>query len=206
MSKKGFFLVLLWGISLAAISIAAIWIIMWLTSGGFGESASIFQAIVTALAIVTAAAFAIFKLQIFRDFAPHLTISQKVSHRRVGESYVHIDVATTLKNSSKVRIELRRGFFTLQHVAPTEDQGVEQLYTQVFEEEKTKDILWPILDEVHRTWDEKTLVIEPGESHQEVCEFIVEATVKSVLVYGYFYNPYTDTPEGWHSTTVYDLP
>ena len=91
-----------------------------------------FQAIVTAIAILTAAYFALFKLQIFRVFAPHLTISQKVSHRRVGESYIHIDVSVTLRNSSRVKIGLRKGLFLLQLISPLEDTEVETLYGQVF--------------------------------------------------------------------------
>ena len=195
----------LWIALVVAALISAIVVNMQLTDADFGESASSLQAIVAALAIIAAAIFAVLKLQVFRELAPHLTVSQKVSHRSIGETYIHIDVATTLKNSSRVRIELEKGFFTLQHIAPMKDQEVENLYKQVFEDEESKDILWPILDEIQRIWDKKTLVIEPGESHQEVCEFIVERTVRSVLVYAYFYNPYSATPGGWHSTTIYDM-
>ena len=205
MNKKSFFLVLLWGASLTAIFIAAIWIIMWLTSDGFGESARIFQAIVTALAIVSAAAFAIFKLQIFRDFAPHLTISQKVSHRRVGESYIHIDVVVTLRNSSRVKVELRESLFLLQKIAPANDAEIEALHATVFIDRTYPDILWPVIGEMQRSWNENSQVIEPGAAHQEVCEFIVTADVKSVLAYTYFYNPYSSTSWAGESTSVHDL-
>ena len=165
-----------------------------------------FQAIVTAVAIFIAAVFALFKLQIFRVFAPHLTISQRVSHRRIGESYVHIEVSVSLRDSSKVKIELRNGFFLLQQIAPVDDEKVEKLYAQVFADMETIYLLWPTLDEVHRTWDEETLIIEPGEVHQEVCEFIVTTGIKSVLVYSYFYNTVSSSPTGWYCTTIYDVP
>ena len=188
-----------------AVLVAAISINMWLTDDGFGESARTFQVIVTAIAIFMAAAFALFKLQIFRVFAPHLTISQRVSHRPVGESYIHIDVAATLQNNSKVKVDLIEGLFLLQKIAPMKDQEVESLYAQVFVDKEIDDILWPVIDEVHRSWKEHALVIEPGESYQEACEFIVEVTVKSVLVYTYFYNPFSSASKGWGATTIHDI-
>ncbi len=205
MDRSSLLQALIWASTFFAVLVAAISINMWLTDDGFGESARTFQVIVTAIAIFMAAAFAVFKLQIFRVFAPHLTISQRVSHRPVGESYIHIDVAATLRNSSRVKIGLLKGFFTLQLIAPAGDEEVENLYSQVFMDAEAREFLWPILDEVHRIWDKDTLVIEPGESHQEVCEFMVESGVTSVLIYAYFYNPYSSTPEGWHSTTIYDV-
>ena len=205
MDRNSLLQALLWAVSFFSVLIAAISINMWLTDDGFGESARIFQVIVTAIAIFMAAAFAVFKLQIFRVFAPHLTISQRVSHRPVGESYIHIDVSATLQNSSRVKVELRKGFYLLQQIAPVEDQDVEDLYAQVFVDKEIEDILWPKLYEVHRSWEESVLIIEPGEIHQEVCEFIVTRGVESVLIYAFFYDSVSSNPAGWYSTTIYDI-
>ncbi len=195
----------MWAASFVGLLVGYILVSMWLTGDSFGESVGTFQAIVTAVAIAIAAAFAVFKLQIFRVFAPHLTITQRVSHRRIGESYVHIDVSTRLENSSKIKMELRSGFFHIQQIAPIADRDIEDLYSEVFIDNEAEDILWPVLDIVHRSWDGGVLIIEPGESHQEVCEFIVNARVESVLIYSYFFNPYSVTPRGWHSTTIRDI-
>ena len=205
MDRSSLLQALIWASTFFAVLVAAITINMWLTDDGFGESARTFQVIVTAIAIFMAAAFALFKLQIFRVFAPHLTISQKVSHRPIGESYVHIAASATLRNSSKVKIELRKGLFLLQQISPVDDQEVESLYAQVFVDKEIDDILWPTLYEVHRTWDKNALIIEPGEIHQEVCEFIVTTGVESVLIYTYFSDPYSSNPKGWHSTTIHDI-
>ena len=205
MDRSSLLQALIWASTFFAVLVAAISINMWLTDDGFGESASTFQVIVTVIAIFMAAAFAVFKLQLFRVFAPHLTISQRVSHRPVGESYIHIDVSVTLRNSSRVKIDLIEGLFLLQKIAPMKDQEVESLYAQVFVDKEIDDILWPVMDEVHRSWKEHALVIEPGESYQEACEFIVEVTVKSVLVYTYFYNPFSSASKGWGATTIHDI-
>ena len=82
------------------------------------------QSAITSVAIVVGGAFALFKLQVFRTFEPHLTITQEVSHRPVGDSYVHIVVTATLHNSSRVRVDLREGLFRLQQIQPILDEEV----------------------------------------------------------------------------------
>ena len=205
MDRKSLRQAILWVLLFVAVLAAAVFVNTLLTDADFSASARAVQAMVTAIAIVVAAIFAIFKLQIFRDFAPHLTISQKVSHRAIGDSYIHIYVAATLENSSKVKVELRQGLFLLQRVAPASDEDIEALYATVFINRSYPDIPWPVIGEMHRSWDENSQIIEPGESHQEVCEFIAPVDVKSVLVYSYFHNPYSSAPWGCESTTIHDI-
>ena len=90
------------------------------------------QSIVTMAAIVIGGMLAYFKLQVFRDFEPHLTISHEVSHRQIGDSYVHIAVTSTLHNGSKVKLDFREAFIRLQQISPTSDGEVESLYTSTF--------------------------------------------------------------------------
>ena len=174
------------------------------------DIAAIIQSSVAAAAIVTGGIFAYYKLQLFRDFKPHLTISHNISHRILSDSYMHIDVTATLHNRSKVQIELRKGFSRLQGVAPVSDEEVESLYTGTFEDMEHDTLQWPTLDEVDRVWEEGELIVEPGESHAETFEFIVGAYVyDTVLVYSYFYNPEASqdpgSTRGWHATAVHDI-
>lgn len=181
----------------------------WTGIGPIKDLAAVFQSAITVVAIVVGGVFAWFKLQAFRDFEPHLTISHEVHHRVVSNSYVHIDVTATLHNSSRVKIELREADFRLQQVSPLSDQQVETLYTEVFAEAEHTHVQWPILTEVQRDWDKGDLIVEPSESHQESYDFIVSTGVESVSVYTYFYNTSFSeggrTAEGWGATTVYDI-
>ena len=181
----------------------------WSGIGPIKDLAAIFQSAITVFAIVVGGVFAWFKLQAFRDFEPHLTISHEIRHRIISESYLHIDVTATLQNSSRVKIELREADFRLQQVSPLSDQKVENLYAEVFAEAEHTHIQWPILFEVQRDWDRGNLIVEPGESHRESYDFIVSTGVESVSVYTYFYNPSfsedSRTVEGWGATTVYDI-
>ena len=58
---------------------------------------------VTVLAVILGAIFAAYKWQVFRESEPHLTITHEVTHRPVGDSYVHIAVTATLQNGSKCK-------------------------------------------------------------------------------------------------------
>ena len=86
------------------------------------------------------------RLQIFRTFQPHLTITHEISHRPVGESFVQITVTSTLLNSSKVRVEILDAYFTVQMVSPMSDDKVRELYSEAFKGDDFKDVKWPLLE------------------------------------------------------------
>ena len=173
------------------------------------DLAGVIQAGVAFVAILAGGVVAFIKLQVFRDFEPHLTISNSISHRLVGTKYVHIAVTATLHNSSKVKVEIRSGFFRLQQLAPVSDKEVERLYAQVFTNEEEEYLQWPILDQVRRSWNVGELIVEPGESHSETFEFVVATEIESAIIYTYFYNPQHSlrprTAEGWYATAMYDI-
>ena len=190
------------GISVAIVS----WSVQLTTDGqDFMQSSRSFQAIATVTLICVGGIFAYRRLQLFRTFDPHLTISQEVSHRLIGDSYVHIYVTATLHNSSKVQVEIREGFFSLMKISPVSDEQVEEMYASVFIDEEYDDIPWPVLEQAPRIWGKGVLLVEPGEVHQEICEFIISKDTKSVIIYTHFRNLYSSTPEGWYTTTVYDI-
>ena len=170
------------------------------------ESIAILQAAVTVAAIVIAGFYAIAKWELFRDFEPHLNVSHIVHHRSIGNSYVHLDVTVTLHNSSKVKVDMQKGFLVLQSVAPVTDQDVERVYEEAFAGEFVEDFGWPVLEEEVREWKRGELVIEPGEVHREVLEFIISNEIDTVQVYTYYYNSMSSRKAtGWSMGTVYDI-
>ncbi len=171
-----------------------------------GDLARITQASVTVIIVAVGAMFAAVKFQIFRESAPHVTVTQTVTHRRIGDSYVHLMVTATLYNSSKVKMDFRRGYFRFQQISPITDSEVENLYADVFVDGNHRDFQWEHLKTVERNWEINDIIIEPGESHQETCEFIVIAEVETVLIDTFFYNPrHPAIPQGWGTTSVYDI-
>ncbi len=178
-------------------------------AGRLKDIAAIVQSSVTAVAIVAGGVFAYYKLQLFRDFEPHLSITHEISHRVISESYIHIGVTANLHSSSKVKVELRRAFFSIQVVSPLTDNKVENLYEEIFVKKSNKDIQWRTLYNIPREWIKNELIIEPSESHQEISEFILSSDIEAIVIYTYFYNskssPSAQSAEGWSATTIYDI-
>ena len=176
----------------------------------YSGMARLVQSYVTALVLAGGGLFALYKFQVFRDFEPHLSVKHEVSHRLIGDSYAHVGVTAVLYNSSKVKIEVVKGIFALQQIRPVTDADIEELYTQMFQEElHHTDIEWPVLERVNRIWGKNNLVIEPGESHRETYEFVISREAASILVYTYFdnstYSPGSQKTEGWTATSFYDM-
>ena len=172
------------------------------------DRASTLQSLVTITAIVVGGVYAWLKLQLFRDFEPHLTITHEIGHRSIGTTYIHIDVTAVLHNSSKVNLDLREAVFRLQQIGPTTDEEIESLYAEVFESPIHDHLQWPTLEEVDLTWESGALVIEPGESHRETYEFIISSDVQIALVYTFFENPnasdHARSVVGWGATSICD--
>ena len=125
------------GLSVAIVS----WAVHLTTDGeDFMQSSRSFQAIATVVLICVGGVFAYRRLQLFRTFEPHLTISHEVAHRFIGDSYVHIDVTATLRNSSRVQVEILEGFFSLMKISPASDEQVEEIYASVFIDGEYDDI------------------------------------------------------------------
>ena len=122
---------------------------------------------------------------------------------------MHIDISAKLQNSSKVRVEIREGFFLLQRISPTTDQEIEALFEEVVVKKEKRSLQWPTLYELPSDWDKGELTVEPGESHYESVEFIISSDVESVIIYTYFYDDKfprsSPSPKGWAATTVYDI-
>ena len=170
------------------------------------DLAGVIQSVVTAFAIIAGGIFAAYKWQVFRESEPHLTITNKVSHRPIGDSYIHIAVTVVLHNSSKVKMEFREALFRIQQVSPVTDEEIESLYNQASTGEEQGDLQWPTLDETLRTWRENEIIVEPGGSHQETWEFIVSKDVEAAMIYTYFYNSrLPQVPQGWGTTTILDI-
>ena len=131
------------------------------------------QSAVTTFAILAGGVFAFLKFRLFRDFEPHLTVSQEVSHRSVGDSYVHILVVSTLHNSSRVLVELREGLFRLQQVHPIAGRRTRtSRCTGICNSQEHRDLQWPTLDESRREWAREREQASSRASRIRRCEFI----------------------------------
>ena len=177
--------------------------------GKAGNVVAVAQGFATVVAIALAGLFAYRRLNVFRTFYPHLTISHEVSHRFIGDSYVHLSVTAILQNNSNVKVCIENAFFRLEQIAPISDEDIEDYRAEVFMEREHDSIRWPILEEIQLNWQRNELIVEPGESHRETLDFVVLREVETAQVYTYFYNQdfseRSESSEGWEAITAYDI-
>ena len=84
--------------------------------------------IATIIALSVGGWFALFKIRIFRELKPHMTVSQDVTYRHIGSQYIHIMGKASIHNSSKVAVQIDQAFIRVQAVAPISDNEVEVLF------------------------------------------------------------------------------
>ena len=170
--------------------------------------------IATALVIAGGVSVAWYKLDIFREFEPHLSIEQTIESRRLGNSFRLIVATAILTNNSKVLVKPRKGYCRLAQTAPLSDPTVVEIFTNAVrngtEENGFEQFGWPLLGEVKRTWPEGDIAIEPGECHRETYQFIVDEGTESVVALTAIYNPaYNLDPasraETWRCYTFHDV-
>ena len=195
-----------------------------------GTWAGIAQAIAAVIAIGLGGIFAWRRGLLFRYGQPHLTISHEVTHRTVSTGYAHIEITSILRNTSRVKVEIRDGLFTVQQIAPMPDYYVEDLYRQAFLARISyRDFQWPVLEDIRLEWEKDELIAEPGETLAITLEYVTPKGVESVLFTTQFYNMKVlgkmgenvapreaaprkllrfwrrSGPKGWFRTTAYDI-
>lgn len=203
-------LILAWATAFSILFLAIAAAASYFTGFAFLDATAALQNIGILVALCIGGVFAQRRFRLFRSFQPHLTVAQHVSHRRIGDSHIHIAVTATLLNTSKVRVELLKADFILQKIAPISDAQIQDLYNQAFvDSPKPASIQWPIIEDFTQEWDDNPLIIEPGESHRETFEFITDTHASAFLIYTYFYNSqrseHSQSSAGWGATTIYDI-
>ena len=182
---------------------------MTFADASFKDAAASVQSIGILVILSVGGALAYYRFYLFRSSYPNLTVVHEVSHRRVGDSYVHIAVNASLHNGSRVRVEIDQSYSVLQRIAPTTDDEISQIYQDARSGEGYDDFQWDTIEEIPRSWPEDPISIEPSESYTETIEFIVSTEFETVLIYTHFDNSETSEessqPTGWDATTVYDI-
>ena len=209
-------LILAWAMAFGILFLAIAAAASYFTGFAFLDATTALQNIGILVALCIGGVFAQQRFRLFRAFQPHLTVAQQVSHRRIGDSHIHIAVTATLLNTSKVRVELLKAEFILQKIAPISDAQIQDLYNQAFvgppkvdETPMTASIQWPTIEYFIQEWDDNPRIIEPGESYKETFEFITDTHASTFHIDAYFHNPQysenSQSAQGWRATTIYDI-
>ncbi len=190
------------------------------------------QAMATIIAIGLGGVFAWRRGYLFRTGQPYITIAHEITHRRVSDGYVQLELTATVHNPSRVKVELRDALFIVQQLAPASDDYVTDLYRRAFGEHEPRQyrpLAWEYLDEIPRVWNKDELLVEPGASVAVAFEYVLSVEIHSVSITTHFYNtkvmgkiPAGTNPrdaenrkhfgmwaasgtKGWNRTTTYDI-
>ena len=169
---------------------------------------SIFEAFMI-ITIVVGGGFALYKLGVFRDLKPHLSLEHSITHRPVGDDYVHIAIQVSLSNASKVAVSIADSVCVVQQIAPLSNAEVETLYSEIFGENSEIDMQWPLLNQYQKTRTVNELIIEPQGRHVEYYETIVAKGITTILVTTRYNNAKfsegSDTAQGWELSSAHDV-
>ena len=185
---------------------AAVAAVALVTPADVSGSAQVAQAVIVGSAVVVGSTLAALRFGLFREFEPHVMVEHDVSHRLVGDSYVHVACSVKLRNTSRVAVRISRAEFSLHTTSYVSDEHVEYLQVLRSDVEPGGYFQWPPLDVFGREWSGEGLLIEPGSTTSEVAEFILSRKFGSLVVHSYFENrDRKPTTRGWYTTSFYDV-
>lgn len=161
---------------------------------------SIAQSLVTVIAILGGAYLYLKRRQRF----PRAKITLQITDRLISDTKAVLRVAITVANQGEVLLSLESGFVGVQQVVPCPPPLLDSVRTAntILAEAKT-EADWALID--HRDVSDERQ-IESGEEEEFYFDFLLDADVKTVIVYCYFKNRTIKRKElGWNKTTIYDV-
>lgn len=168
-------------------------------------------ALVQTAALLVGGAWAYLRFVKGRLWYPRASLRHTISHRPVEGGRVLLRVHTGITNSGNVILPIRDAIFRVQQVLPLADEVLRAVQAgEDAVEEGALEVVWPGLAERVHKWPPKEIEIEPGETDEIICDFVLDEAkdIETVQVYGYFENSRKRRrrrPIGWGLATLYDM-
>lgn len=190
---------------------------MQLTIEEIKNLAETFQAVIAGIAIIVAGYWSYTLFVKKRQKYPRASVSHNITSLQIGFNRCLVRVNTAVSNKGDVLLRISKGEIRLQQVIPL-PADVEQsilLGLELIGSEET-EIPWPLLDRRVNDWKYNHIEIEPGETEDIQYDFIVNGSIRTVIIYSYFQSIAKQTlirrlfrrPRdiGWSTTTLYQIP
>jgi hypothetical protein len=161
------------------------------------------QATATAIAIVVGGIWTYLLFIQKRQKFPRAKIGHQVTQRIIGKGKLLLSIDTIISNDGDVLLSLKSGEISVRQMLPPKAQLLDILNGEPGSEIRQWQPLVPIRNP---TWQKGELEIEPGESQQLPCHFVIDDNVETILVTTYIRN--FEKPGriiGWELNTVHDL-
>lgn len=162
-----------------------------------------------AFILLASAMAAAYKFHLFRESAPHITISQEVSTQRVSHGYLLVNVNAHLRNTSNVRVTPAYAICRVAQTAPLTDEQAESIYEEGIAKDADSDTQrfpWWELDRDEIRWSNGQLTVDPNESVTITFQLIIDATVTGITATTSVYKKLGDDEDGWFHQTAHAVP
>lgn len=138
---------------------------------------------------------------------PRASVTHRISHRLLPGGGLLLRVTVVITNSGVIILRIASGFVRVQQVLPLPEY-VQELVRKGEDPvaEGGLDVNWTLLGERAQKWGEGAFEVEPGETDEVTCDFVLDDGFETVQVYSYFANVKKRGRDiGWGLTTLYDL-
>jgi len=170
------------------------------------DIADIVQSFFTVLGIVVGGFWTYMLFVQKRQRYPRAKTTHTITHKPLGHNRILLHVTTDISNPGEVLLRLVSGFTRVQQILPPPPEVVAAMKKGEDPVRPTDtEYPWPLVGE--RAWHwEKPHEIEPGESEELHCDFVIADTLRTVEIYTYVKNEAKPNKEiGWNLTTICDL-
>ena len=137
-----------------------------------------------AVSIIGGAVIAAWRLNIFRDFQPSVTIELEVHSCETAPSWTAITISARITNTSRVKITIPETHWGVRSLAPYTDEWIAEHANSALStssvEETNFVFPWDVIHHIAET--EKSAYVEPGETHTEAVSFPISAVYRDIDV------------------------
>ncbi|HYH84545.1 MAG TPA: hypothetical protein VEX60_03625 [Pyrinomonadaceae bacterium] len=164
------------------------------------DVSDIAQASITVIAVLGGAFLYLKRRQRF----PRAKITHQIADKLISDNNVLLRLVVTVVNQGEVLLSLESGFTGVQQVIPCPQTLLDSISSgnDILAENKT-EAAWEAL--THKDFVEARHV-EPNEEEEFYFDFLLDAKVKTVIIYSYFKNKkFKSRDIGWNKTSIYDL-
>lgn len=185
---------------------------LWSHRAGIKDIVQIIQSILTIIGIIVAA-YWFFKR---RQVNPKAKLTHNIINKVLDENTLLIRINATIENIGNVLIKIDHVEIRINWVYPlTEDvhTAIDKLKpVNELESEEDLQIKFPQIESKKLKLEKnKMIIVEPGESENIYCDFILKkdklpSKVKTIMIYCYIKNISSrQRPLGWVFEELYDL-
>lgn len=183
---------------------------------------------IQSVAIIIAGFWAYSTFVLKRGQFPRANISLDIHHIPISKSRNILRVSVVFQNKGEVLISLSRAEIWIQQVIPCPSLILDDILKGNPPKLNGTELEWPLLAErcvvrkgTKRRAGEESCIewgqqeVEPGESGDYHFDFVIEDTVKTILIYVHFENTAKQNifwffrrykkPFGWSTTCLYNL-